>query len=57
MSDDYEHYWIGFGGTYAGDLFGKFKLPVNQHQLFFVENPDFAETLFFNAAKKQRKYT
>lgn len=50
-SDDYEHYWVGFDGDGVEALFKSFSLKSSPHQLFFVKNPDFAETLFSNACK------
>lgn len=52
VSDNYEHYWIGFGGDAADDLFKIFGLSARPHRLFFVENADFAETLFSAALQK-----
>lgn len=46
ISDDYEHYWIGFMGNSVKKLFSAFSLTSDSHQLFFVENPAFAKALF-----------
>lgn len=52
VSDNYEHYWIGFSGNCIKYIFEKFNLKITPHQLFYVENPDFAETLFSEAKSK-----
>ncbi len=46
VSDDYEHYWIGFNGNSVEAMFEKFGLTSTMHQLFFVEHKKFAELLF-----------
>lgn len=51
-SDDYEHFWIGFYGTETEYVFNVFNLEVKPHQLFRVENSEFAKVLFFNAEQK-----
>ena len=50
-SEDYEHYWIGFDGNKIDTLFGAFGLKHKDHQLFFIENFDFAKTLFLSVNK------
>lgn len=37
VSDDYEHYWIGFDGAAVERIFEAFGLECHSHQLFFVE--------------------
>ena len=37
ISEDYEHYWIGFDGELIDTLFDNFGLEYKDHQLFFVE--------------------
>ena len=48
-SEEYEQYWIGFGGSAAERIFASFGLSVEPHQLFRVEHADFAEELFADA--------
>lgn len=52
VSEDYEHYWIGFNGYAVKELFAFFQLESAPHQLYFVENTEFAEILFSNTLKK-----
>jgi AraC family transcriptional regulator of arabinose operon len=48
ISKDYEHYWIGFNGHGVAAFFNAFGLSYDDHQLFFVDDPNFAKTLFFS---------
>ena len=52
ISDDYEHYWIGFDGEKIQNLFENFCIPNDRHQLFFVSNPHFAKELFLSVEKQ-----
>ena len=51
-SPDYEHYWIGFDGEEIDALFRSLGLEYNSHQVFCVENFDFAKTLFTETRKR-----
>ena len=51
-SPDYEHYWIGFDGEEIDALFRSLGLEYNSHQVFRVENFDFAKTLFLETRKR-----
>ena len=52
ISEDYEHYWIGFDGELIDTLFDNFGLEYKDHQLFFVEHSDFIKILFSSACEK-----
>ena len=51
-SEDYEHYWIGFGGETVGTLFAAFGIEHLEHKLFRVEDADFAKSLFSLAMER-----
>jgi AraC family transcriptional regulator of arabinose operon len=51
-SEDYEHYWIGFGGETVGTLFAAFGIEHREHKLFRVEDADFAKSLFSLAMER-----
>lgn len=58
VSEDYEHYWIGFSGNVVETVFESFGLISTMHQLFFVENKEFAESLFALVLKElKNEYT
>ena len=58
VSEDYEHYWIGFSGDVVETVFESFGLISTIHQLFFVENKEFAESLFDLVLKElKNEYT
>ena len=48
-SEEYEQYWIGFDGSAVEELFALYNLKTKPHQLFSVENAEFAESLFSSA--------
>ena len=45
ISDDYEHYWIGFAGASAEALLDVFGLRHDAHQLFYVDHLELAHSL------------
>ena len=54
VSENYEHYWIGFSGDGVKPLLQRFGIADGSHQLFFVEHPAFAEALFCDALNRLR---
>lgn len=52
ISEDYEHYWLGFDGEDAAKLLEGFHIRYDSHQLFLVENFDFAKILLLQACER-----
>ena len=46
VSEDYEHFWIGFDGDSVEKIFDGFHIDCRRHQLFCVEDADFLKGLF-----------
>ncbi|MBO5939554.1 MAG: helix-turn-helix domain-containing protein [Clostridia bacterium] len=52
VSDDYEHYWIGFDGEAVGQIFKAFGLECRAHQLFFVDHSEIVAARFAELFQK-----
>jgi len=52
IGENYEHYWIGFDGEDVVKLLEGFRIGHDSHQLFFIENFDYAKILLSQAYER-----
>ena len=50
ISEDYEHFWIGFSGKQVVELLSIFGMDSNKHHLFHLKNFDYIKALLCAAA-------